>query len=471
MEAAFQPQSNRPGAEYLLLNTQCRRTIGTEIGAKRERSPAPVAPLALPRGKPAMMSRWSPVLVPRSPAPEQGQQPCWSRALGVDPLCLKIPLLHGPPFQRPRSQSWTPIDLTGAEVDGPGHHETSTLTQHHGPCSGSPWHSGPFGVPGPFTKAKDGAKGHIPGHCSASATFVLPPAQSASIGSGVAPSLLDATIPTSSAAPVVSALTTSAPTAPTPSVLALTTSAPTASALTYTAPALRGSIPFVLAPAQDPQVPWDPLDMEGRDLLVGVSSFPSSDEALAGTSGAPALQDNRVLQQLLKRDTQSLGIQAEEVVEDADPVVDTLTSSRPTRIALSFIKTIADTIKTLWQTPASLPPMAKRNERRYFVPSRGYEHLYTHPSPDSLVMDAANQRERQGYQVPSPKNWEVKRLSRFGRKVYSTGGLQLRISNQQAIVSSYCYNTCGAMAKFVELLLQDSRAEFLALVEENKLIS
>lgn len=33
--------------------------------------------------------------------------------------------------------------------------------------------------------------------------------------------------------------------------------------------------------------------------------------------------------------------------------------------------------KTLWQTPDSLPPTAKLNERWYFVPSMGYEHLYT----------------------------------------------------------------------------------------------
>ncbi|EMP30280.1 Putative protein C5orf42 [Chelonia mydas] len=65
--------------------------------------------------------------------------------------------------------------------------------------------------------------------------------------------------------------------------------------------------------------------------------------------------------------------------------------------------------------------------------SSGYEHLYTHPPPDSLVVDAANKHEWQGYQGPSPKNWEAKRLDLFRRKVYSTGSLQLRISNHQAI--------------------------------------
>lgn len=80
-------------------------------------------------------------------------------------------------------------------------------------------------------------------------------------------------------------------------------------ALTYTALAQRAMAQFVSAPAQDPQAPRDPLGAEGREqpLLAGVSSFP--EEVLAGTSVAPALEGNRVLQKLL-RVAQGLGIQA-----------------------------------------------------------------------------------------------------------------------------------------------------------------
>ncbi|EMP40415.1 Nitric oxide synthase, endothelial [Chelonia mydas] len=75
------------------------------------------------------------------------------------------------------------------------------------------------------------------------------------------------------------------------------------------------------------------------------------------------------------------------------------------------------------------------------------------------------------FEGPSPKNRDVKKLDLFGRKVYSAGGLQLRISNQQAIVSRYSYNACSAMANFTELLPSDSCAEFSALVQEGRLIS
>lgn len=110
-----------------------------------------------------------------------------------------------------------------------------------------------------------------------------------------------------------------------------------------------------------------------------------SDEAVAGTSTAPALEDTRVLQRLLRW---------VEVVEEASPMADILSLPEPSCIALPLIKMIDNATKTLWQTLSSLPPTAKRYEWRYFVPSHGYEHLYTHPQPDSLVVDAANQCER-----------------------------------------------------------------------------
>lgn len=97
---------------------------------------------------------------------------------------------------------------------------------------------------------------------------------------------------------------------------------------------------------------------EGR--LPVLSSSSSPDEAVAGT----ALEDNRILQQLLRRAAQSLAIQAEEVEVDVDPVVEILAPSGPSKVSLPLIKTVVDTSRTLWQTPASLAPMARRTERR-----------------------------------------------------------------------------------------------------------
>lgn len=109
-------------------------------------------------------------------------------------------------------------------------------------------------------------------------------------------------------------------------------------------------------------------------------------------------------------------------------------------------------------------------EIKYFVPPKGYEFLHIHIPPGSLVVSVANEQEQQSQQGPTPKAKDAKKLDLFGRKVYSTGGLHLRIANQQALLSQYDFNSWSAIAKFKELLPQES-GEFLALALEGKSVA
>lgn len=59
----------------------------------------------------------------------------------------------------------------------------------------------------------------------------------------------------------------------------------------------------------------------------------------------------------------------------------------------------------------------------------------------------------------------------LGRKVYSAGGLQLRIANQMVLLARYVYDIMASLAKFTELLPTASRQEFSALLEEGKKLS
>lgn len=142
--------------------------------------------------------------------------------------------------------------------------------------------------------------------------------------------------------------------------------------------------------------PCYPLSEEGKEhkpVPVRASSSSLPDEVITGTSSAPVLEDSSVHQQLLKRVAQNLGLEVEEVAESSDPMVDILAPSGPSQIALPLIKTTQDTIKLLWQTSASLPPIVKRTERKYFVLSKGFEHFDSHPPPGSLVVAVANEHK------------------------------------------------------------------------------
>ncbi|EMP37492.1 hypothetical protein UY3_05305 [Chelonia mydas] len=56
----------------------------------------------------------------------------------------------------------------------------------------------------------------------------------------------------------------------------------------------------------------------------------------------------------------------------------------------------------------------------------------------------------------------------FSRKIYAAGSLQLRIANQQAILSRYNFNSWTSMSKYKELLPTESRVEFSTIIEEGK---
>lgn len=65
-----------------------------------------------------------------------------------------------------------------------------------------------------------------------------------------------------------------------------------------------------------------------------------------------------------------MGLQVEEIVEGADPMVDILMPEGPSMVALPLIKTIRDNTAAIWLTPASLAPMAKAFRGNTLSPQR-----------------------------------------------------------------------------------------------------
>lgn len=70
---------------------------------------------------------------------------------------------------------------------------------------------------------------------------------------------------------------------------------------------------------------------------------------------------------------------------------------------------------------------------------------------------AVNERVPQGQPSSTPKDKEAKRLNFFGRKIYSTAGLQFRISKQQALLARYDYYLCDNVLKLIDQLTEDAK--------------
>lgn len=172
-------------------------------------------------------------------------------------------------------------------------------------------------------------------------------------------------------------------------------------------------------PVEEPSSAQEqPGQLEGcEDPVPPLATSSSPNEVVAGVSvsGPPPI-NHRVHQDLLRRFACDMGLQAE------DPMVDIPMSEGSSQVVLPLIKTIQNNNKTLWQTPASIPPTAKGMEREYFVLLKGYEFLFSHLHPCSLVVSAVNEKECQGQQALAPKAEEAKCMDLSDRKVYAVGG-------------------------------------------------
>lgn len=88
---------------------------------------------------------------------------------------------------------------------------------------------------------------------------------------------------------------------------------------------------------------------KGKEISAPIraSSSSSPNDAVAGAAPAPVPDDSRVYPELLCRVAQNKGLQAEEVVEEADSMVDILALEGPSRVSLLLVKTIWETTKIL----------------------------------------------------------------------------------------------------------------------------
>ncbi|XP_067419398.1 relaxin receptor 2 [Emydura macquarii macquarii] len=187
--------------------------------------------------------------------------------------------------------------------------------------------------------------------------------------------------------------------------------------------------------------------------------------------GALQLPMPGVHQELLKRVANNLGLPLKEMSEEDDPLFGPSGSSGPSRVALPVHDRVMSIAKALWQTPSSVPATSKGTERKYYVPKENFEFLYSHPAPGTLVVDAANQRDRQGGQGSTPKDKEGRKLDLFGCKVYSTAALQLRVTNHQALLGKYNQNLWASLQRLIVALPPDQAADLATVAQEGEAVA
>ncbi|EMP30099.1 Calcium-dependent secretion activator 1 [Chelonia mydas] len=150
-----------------------------------------------------------------------------------------------------------------------------------------------------------------------------------------------------------------------------------------------------------------------------------------------------------KRVVNVLRITLEEVLKNQHEPTDILQPSSAFKMAFPINAAIMDPAKNIWQTLATITPACKHADRKYYVPSKGSEFLFIHPAPNSLIVEAANQRNKQQHSRSTPSGKDSKRLDILSRKVYASSTLQFRVANYATLLAKYDHRNYGKLMDFI----------------------
>nr|XP_025040315.1 uncharacterized protein LOC112545746 [Pelodiscus sinensis] len=108
----------------------------------------------------------------------------------------------------------------------------------------------------------------------------------------------------------------------------------------------------------------------------------------------PSLADDyKQFHELFKRIAYSQNLCTSEAPQKHHALLRNLQQANKSKLALPFDAAILEVANDIWQTPASVPPTNKRTDRKYFIDAKDAEFLFTHPVPNSIVVDAAQQKK------------------------------------------------------------------------------
>ncbi|XP_075789594.1 uncharacterized protein LOC142830175 [Pelodiscus sinensis] len=209
-------------------------------------------------------------------------------------------------------------------------------------------------------------------------------------------------------------------------------------------------------------------DGETRSPMHNSSSSP--DEAVT-TDAPPSGDDTKKFQELFKRVALAQEKDLQEVQVKQYRLLRSLQPPTATRIAIPMDEAIMDPANNIWQTPASITPTNKRVDRKYFIAPKDMDFLFTHPPPNSLVVDSVRHKGKQPNLRSTPQDRDHKKVDIMGRKVYSSSTLLLRAANYTAMLADYDNANYAKLQDLLQHLPEHKRPTLRSIMQEGLAIS
>ncbi|EMP38574.1 hypothetical protein UY3_04218 [Chelonia mydas] len=161
---------------------------------------------------------------------------------------------------------------------------------------------------------------------------------------------------------------------------------------------------------------------------------------------SPFCDDFKTLQELLGRMAMTLDVHPEEVQEKSHKMMDMLTAAAPARLARFIHDAVLEPTRSSDRHQFLCLQLRKSGEEVL-----RFEHRYNHHSWAPLEVAVANEKGRQDTGI-NLKKIEDKKLDLSGKKLYSTGGLQLCIANQHPLLWHYNFIMWDTLSEFKDKL-------------------
>nr|XP_025040720.1 uncharacterized protein LOC112545878 [Pelodiscus sinensis] len=205
---------------------------------------------------------------------------------------------------------------------------------------------------------------------------------------------------------------------------------------------------------------------EHQPVASPTDAASSSPDDAVFNNEPPLADDYKQFHELFKRVAHSQNLRTSGAPPKHHALLRNLQQSNKSKLALPFDAAILEVANDIWQTPASIPPTNKRTDRKYFIDAKDAEFLFTHPVPNSIVVDAAQQKARSAQERNSAADKEAKRLDLLGRKVYSSATATLRMTNYSAHLANHDFDNYSKLVPLIQHLPHSKRDVLKSIVQE-----
>ncbi|KAJ7303349.1 hypothetical protein JRQ81_012292, partial [Phrynocephalus forsythii] len=196
-----------------------------------------------------------------------------------------------------------------------------------------------------------------------------------------------------------------------------------------------------------------------------------SETELTDTQPTTPLEDFKSYSQLVHKIAQVMGLQVQlPTTSDSCKFFGHLNKSKPPQLKMAFIPSMLDREKEAWAKPSSNPLIPRRSDNLYKTHGDSMDFLTKHPLPNSVIVDA-NQNRGRSHSNTTPSNKEARKLDLIGRRHYSLASFSLRALNYLCAMEAYTRHILTFPA-FMDLLpevhrlkAQASYSEVLSLID------